>query len=127
MLRHAWRWYWVERGLLFSPVEHVPLSRDGVLHDVHVFPSARLMDHALQGRWLQHTPEDIKAGGYALTVGRGLPPIREDMNIDPTHGSTVVHRYEARAIFTTRPVRAGVYGMPVDSHVDLATLQRAEE
>lgn len=126
MLRHAWRWYWVQRGLLISPIMHAPLPRDGVLHDVHVFPSAALLDRALQGRWMEHTPEDIKAKGYALTTGRGLPPIREDMNIDPTFGSTVVHRYEAVAIFTTRPVRAGAYDIPVDSHADLATLKRAE-
>jgi hypothetical protein len=128
MLRHAWRWYWVERGQLISPIMHVPLPRDGVLHDVHVFPSATLMERALQGRWLQYTPDDINARGYALTMGRGLPPIREDMNIDPTFGSTVVHRYEATAIFTTRPLRTGAYDMSVDSHadLDLAILKRAE-
>lgn len=126
MMRHAWRWYWVEDGLLISPVERAPLPRNGKLRDVHVFPSAALMNHALQGRWLEHTPEDITAKGYALTVGRAYPPFTHDGNIDASFGSTVVGRYKAATIFTTQPVHAESYKMPVVPATDLPTLQDAE-
>jgi hypothetical protein len=125
-LRHAWRWYRVEDGLLVSPIESVPLPRNGVLYDVHVFPSAELMNHALKGRWLDHTPKSIKARGYALTMGPAYPPFQEDHNINQIYGSTRVQRYEARGIFTTLPVHSEAYDMPVTSHVDLPTLKRAE-
>jgi hypothetical protein len=127
MMRHAWRWYWVEDGLLISPIKLVPLPGDGVLHDVHVFPSVKLMNRALQGRWMQHTPEDITARGYALTVGRAYPPFQHDGNIDATFGSTMVHRYEAREIFTDQAVRSETYTMTVVPRLDLTTLEHAEE
>lgn len=124
-LRYGWRWYWVRQGILVSPIEELPLPYDGVLDDVHMIPLAELMWHALQGYWLDFSPDDIREKGFALTFGRVYGPFSPDNNINCMFGSTRVARY-ASEVICSEQVIDGSYGMPVARGVDLSTLQAVE-
>lgn len=125
-LRYGWRWYWIDpQGVLVSPITGDPLPPDGVLEDVHMIPLAELMWHALQGHWLDFSPEEIRARGYALTFGRVYGPFSPDHNINCMFGSTRVARYAAEVICTEQDGDTP-YDMPVVRGVDMPTLQRVE-
>ncbi|MET0992959.1 MAG: hypothetical protein ABWY20_02290 [Mycobacterium sp.] len=124
-LRYGWRWYWVRQGILVSPIEELPLPYNGVLDDVHTIPLAELMWHALQGYWLDFSPDDIQEKGFALTFGRVYGPFSPDNNINCMFGSTRVARY-ASEVICSEQVIDGSYGMPVARGVDLSTLQAVE-
>jgi len=124
-LEYGWRWYRIREGILVSPIEELPLPYDGVLQDVHMIPYANLMWHALQGSWLEASPEDIREEGYALTFGRVYGPFSPDHNINCMFGSTRVTRYVSEVICCELPVDEH-YDMPVEHGVDLPTLQKVE-
>lgn len=103
----GWRWYKVEDNRLYSPlVGRVPLPRNGILEGAYFIPQAeRMWSQCLMmagQRWYE----------FALTFGEAHGPFERD-NSMPFSRSMKSTRYDALAIFTSRPGLQQNYDIPV--------------